>query len=400
MKKLFTLTISCVAIILFTFTAISADTISTVSPTPPAIITPVQSPVEAFVLPIIKTTGKYRATVRIPIKTEPGWPARVTFLRPNNKNPYTMELKYDAAGDFYYVDMLFSRDGTGWFDFYNEYGTWEILNVMVHVKDDNMEHYYVNQKYYAANLPRYIPVDFDLYKFNVQNLNGKVVDYSNLTYNKILSKTVGDKTELKKAWVSTNYQYIGDRTIIYFDIKDTSGILSGKIKLRDSGYKISEYDLVINPRRGYAYLDFTLGPDSTGYKFISYLNVYSVSFTDMLGNITTFNAKSKFPPIEENETDFTNCFIKIRGTDGSYVRGMKMSKTSIKLKAKQDLRLIAAAIPTHTLDVTIVWRSSNPKVATVTRTGHVTAIKPGTAYITAYPYLGYGYGRCKVVVIK
>ena len=401
MKKLFTLTISCVAIILLTFTAISADTVSTVTPTPPAgIITQVQSPVKPFVLPIIKNTGFYRAKVRIPIKTVVEWPAYITFLRPNNKGPYAMDLKYDTAGDFYYVDLPFSRDSTIGFDMYYDYGTWEILTVGAYSSDDNQLHRYVNQKYYAADLKGSIPIDFDLYKFNVQNLNGKVVDASNLTSNKILRKTVGDKTELKKAWASSKYLYYGGTTL-YFDIKDTNGIVSGLLKMREPGYNYHEFFLEINPRTGYASLDFTSYQDIEYSRLFRSLYVFSVSFTDTLGNITTFYAKSNYsPPLMENEFDFTKCNIKTRSGATSTVSDVKLSKTSIKLKVKKDLRLIATSIPAHVYNVDIVWRSSNPKVAKVSRAGHVTAIKPGTAYITAYPYIGYGYDRCKVVVTK
>ena len=61
---------------------------------------------------------------------------------------------------------------------------------------------------------------------------------------------------------------------------------------------------------------------------------------------------------------------------------VKLNKSLITLKAKQSYNLKATIEPKKATTKTLIWSSSNKKVATVTSKGKVTAKKNGTAVIT------------------
>ena len=65
------------------------------------------------------------------------------------------------------------------------------------------------------------------------------------------------------------------------------------------------------------------------------------------------------------------------------VENVTLDKESATLIEGETLTLTAVASPDHATDKTITWNTSDDKVATVDENGHVTAVAPGTATITA-----------------
>ena len=69
-----------------------------------------------------------------------------------------------------------------------------------------------------------------------------------------------------------------------------------------------------------------------------------------------------------------------------------------ELEKSQTLQLEAIVLPENVTDKTVYWQSSNPDIASVTDTGLVTALKEGTAVITAT--CGEASATCVVTVIS
>ncbi len=63
--------------------------------------------------------------------------------------------------------------------------------------------------------------------------------------------------------------------------------------------------------------------------------------------------------------------------------GISLNKTSATIYDGTTLQLVASISPSNTTNKTIAWSSSDTSVATVSSNGLVTALKPGTASITA-----------------
>ena len=80
---------------------------------------------------------------------------------------------------------------------------------------------------------------------------------------------------------------------------------------------------------------------------------------------------------------------------GAVVSGIKLNKSSANLKIGESLTLVATIEPENAADKTIVWKSSNKNVASISN-GTVTAIAAGVANITAT--CGEVSATCKVTV--
>jgi uncharacterized protein YjdB len=80
------------------------------------------------------------------------------------------------------------------------------------------------------------------------------------------------------------------------------------------------------------------------------------------------------------------------------VTGVSVSKTSLSLKMGQSEALSAEVIPSDAADKTVTWKSSNTAVATVSSSGVVTGVKPGTATVTVTTNDGGKTATCAVTV--
>ena len=65
------------------------------------------------------------------------------------------------------------------------------------------------------------------------------------------------------------------------------------------------------------------------------------------------------------------------------VTGVKLDKSTVSLLESQTAQLTATISPSNATDNSITWETSNASVATVDYTGKITAVKTGTATITA-----------------
>ena len=90
------------------------------------------------------------------------------------------------------------------------------------------------------------------------------------------------------------------------------------------------------------------------------------------------------------------CSVKIVKA-GQSITSIKLNKTTLKLVRTKTYQLKATLSPSKAADRSVIWLSSNPEVAVVSATGKVTAMKAGTAVITAMASNGM-YRTCVVTV--
>ena len=77
--------------------------------------------------------------------------------------------------------------------------------------------------------------------------------------------------------------------------------------------------------------------------------------------------------------------------------GIKLDKSSLELTAGETGSLTATVLPSDATNKTVTWTSDNTAAATVNSAGQITAVKEGTAVITASTYNGYT-ATCTVTV--
>lgn len=83
------------------------------------------------------------------------------------------------------------------------------------------------------------------------------------------------------------------------------------------------------------------------------------------------------------------------------VTSIKLNKTAVSLDPNDTVQLTATVLPEEATDKTILWSSTNENIAKVSENGLVTAIKGGTAYITASATDGSGISEsCKISVVE
>lgn len=97
----------------------------------------------------------------------------------------------------------------------------------------------------------------------------------------------------------------------------------------------------------------------------------------------------------ENANMYDTCDVEIV----TPVSNIKLSKSSVTVKAGSSVALTAAVSPSNAVNKSINWSSSNTKVATVDKNGKVTAKAEGKVTITAKAADGYGAAtKCTVTV--
>lgn len=83
------------------------------------------------------------------------------------------------------------------------------------------------------------------------------------------------------------------------------------------------------------------------------------------------------------------------------VTKITLDTTKETLEVGDDVKLAETVEPSDAFDDSVVWSSSNPKVATVDQNGEVTGVAPGTAVITVKAKDGSGkYAACTVTVVQ
>lgn len=145
-----------------------------------------------------------------------------------------------------------------------------------------------------------------------------------------------------------------------------------------------------------ATLTATVAPEDATDKSVAWTSSdTSVATVSASGEVTAVKAgTAKITATSGGKTATCTVTVKAKTIAAT---GVTLSKTTAELKVGETLTLTATVAPENATDKTIVWASSDEKIATVDANGKVTAIALGEATISAT--CGKVKASCKVTVI-
>ncbi|MBR3990057.1 MAG: Ig-like domain-containing protein, partial [Bacteroidales bacterium] len=126
----------------------------------------------------------------------------------------------------------------------------------------------------------------------------------------------------------------------------------------------------------------TVSPDNATDKTVTWSSTNtSVATVDPSGRVTAIKEGTATITAKAGEKSAT-CSVTVSKKVVA-VTSIALDKTSLSLKEGESETLVATVSPDNATDKTVTWSSTNTSVATVDASGRVTAIKEGTATITA-----------------
>ena len=133
----------------------------------------------------------------------------------------------------------------------------------------------------------------------------------------------------------------------------------------------------------------------------------AVTYKTSNKKVATVNAKGKITAKKNGKAVITviskankKKAVKINVTVGTPVTSVKLSKTKANLTVGKTLKLKATVAPKKASSKSVVWKTSNKKIATVSASGVVKGIKAGTVKITALAKDGSGKKKVCTVTVK
>ena len=126
----------------------------------------------------------------------------------------------------------------------------------------------------------------------------------------------------------------------------------------------------------------TVSPSNATNKKLTWSSSNSeVATVDQNGKVKAVKAgTSSITVTTEDGGKKATCAVTV---NNKAVSTITLNKSSLSLKETQTAQLTATISPANATDQTLTWTSSNNSVAVVDKTGKVTALKAGTATITA-----------------
>ena len=141
----------------------------------------------------------------------------------------------------------------------------------------------------------------------------------------------------------------------------------------------------------------TVSPDNATDKTVTWSSTNtSVATVDASGRVTAIKEGTATITAKAGDKSAT-CSVTV-SKNVVAVTSIALNKTSLSLKEGESETLVATVSPDNATDKTVTWSSTNTSVATVDASGRVTAIKEGTATITAKA--GDKSATCAVTVKK
>ena len=144
-------------------------------------------------------------------------------------------------------------------------------------------------------------------------------------------------------------------------------------------------------------LTSSVSPSNATFKDVTYTSSDTKVLTvDKNGRVTGVGKGSAYVVCRsvDNKAVYARCLfnIKVRTT------GVTLNRTSFSIYRTKSYTLKATVLPSDATNKNVTWTSSNPKIASVSSTGVVKAVRPGTAVITCKTANGGYTATCKVTV--
>jgi uncharacterized delta-60 repeat protein len=167
--------------------------------------------------------------------------------------------------------------------------------------------------------------------------------------------------------------------------------------IRVTGVRLNSTKATIKIK-GTKKLIVTVLPTNASNKFTKWSTsnskIAKVSNTGLVTGILPGKVTIKVTSVDGSKT--ASCIITVIRP----VTGVKITPNVLKLKVKESKKLVASVIPVNASNKSIKWISSDPKKATVNKSGIVTAIRTGKVTITAISIEGLKKAKTIVTVLN
>ncbi|MDR0232854.1 MAG: Ig-like domain-containing protein [Dysgonamonadaceae bacterium] len=251
----------------------------------------------------------------------------------------------------------------------------------------------------------------------LQPVTGVILNKTELILNKLQSETLiatvqpSDASNKNVSWSSNNETVaIVDQTGKIDALTTGTAVIS--VTTEDGGFIADCQLTVIQPVTGVTLnkteltlntteteiLIATVNPSDASNKTVSWTsNNESVATIDQTGKITALKAGTAIVKVTTEDGEFTaTCQITVLQP----ITGISLNKTELTLNVKLSETLLATVLPQDASNKQVQWSCDNEDVAVVDQTGQVTAVKIGTAIITATTVDGNHTATCNVTVIQ
>lgn len=284
----------------------------------------------------------------------------------------TDELVYETISDYYYYPDQFIaslKDG-------------DVIEVYLDYRASNIEVEQISKVDLKSISAGYYEVGTDIpagtYTLDIDH----PVDEYEMADIEIIDNQYNERDSITLYPESAPYEYtVSNGEKIY--ISSLIGTMSFKEKiLVPQSITINKSNLSLMVNRT-AQLTATVNPSTASNK--------SVSWTSSNPEIATVDSKGNVKAMKAGNTTITatakgNTSIKksIPITVTKIVpTGLKLSKSTLNITNNQSVKVTATVTPADAANKTIVWKSSNTKVATVDSNGNIKGRANGSATITA-----------------
>ncbi len=223
---------------------------------------------------------------------------------------------------------------------------------------------------------------------NPDNATDKKVSWSS-SNTKIATVDSDGKVTAVKAGSATITAKAGDKTA-------TCMVTVEKLVIPVSSVSLNKTSLTLTEGENET-LTATVGPDNATDKTVTWsTSDASVATVDQSGRVTAVKAGSATITAKAGDKTAT-CSVTVEKLVIP-VSSISLNKTSLTLTEGENETLTATVGPDNAMDKTVTWSTSDASVATVDQSGRVTAVKAGSATITAKA--GDKTATCSVTVEK
>lgn len=211
---------------------------------------------------------------------------------------------------------------------------------------------------------------------------------------------VSDSTDVATVDDNGNITTVGNGTAIITAITDDGDYIAQcqvTVSVKVKGVDLEQKDITINVGNTIA-LKANINPDVASDKTVEWTSLdTSVATVDKDGVVRGVKTGNTTITAKTNDGGFeASCTVNVINA----VMGITISDNSIMLYPNKTKQLKASVTPADADNQSITWESSDDDVATVSTTGLVTSVAPGTATITAKSVDGEYTATCTVTVGK
>ena len=211
---------------------------------------------------------------------------------------------------------------------------------------------------------------------------------------------VSDSTDVATVDDNGNIITVGSGTAIITAITDDGDYIAQcqvTVSVKVKSVELDQKDITVNVGNTIT-LVANINPDVASDKTVTWTSSdTSVATVDKDGVVRGVKTGSTTITAKTNDGGFeASCTVNVINA----VMGITISDNSIMLYPNKTKQLKASVTPADADNQSIVWESSDDDVATVSATGLVTSVAPGTATITAKSVDGEYTATCTVTVGK